>query len=177
MKLGYIIFNVGATGTGKSEIIRNLIKEGRKIFVYDLQNEYELPEFRCNQYRFSGKTKSIDDFMCEVVKLEGTGYTIVIEEATGVFSSSRSKEWERLILSKRHDKLTYILNFHTLHKIPPFLFTYADLLILRKTGDFIHDIKKKFPQFLEIVQELEISKNLFDYRIIKLSNLVKNYKK
>lgn len=179
-KIGYLVLNVGNTGTGKSTMIKKIIDTGARVCVYDFQGEYEdLPTFKealinknFKQFRFIGADTSIESFMEFVHKhLVFKGYNIIIEEATGVFNSSRSDEFTRLILSKRHHLTSYILNFHALQRVTPSIYEYCDILYLRKTGDFEKNIKNKFPNIFEDWNEIKKSQNKYMYKVLYLSTL------
>lgn len=180
-KVGYLICNLGSTGTGKSKLIDDMINKGVKVLVFDFQNEYTIPTLsEChksknyNQIRFPAIDHTIEEFM-DFVKAKGInkGYTVVIEEATGVFSSHRSKEFEVVILSKRHYLTHFILNFHSLHKVPPFIVDYTDAFVLRKTMDFEKNVKSKFPKIYDDWEKIQLSENIYEKKVIYWSSLTK----
>lgn len=171
----YLIINVGSTGTGKSTLVnKEFVDKGRKVFIFDQQNEYSQLAWYDkaaikDQMRFFG---SMEDFYA-AWKTLSKGYTIVVEEATGIYSGRVSKEVITFILSKRHIKMNFVCNFHFMHSVPKNLMSFADLLYIRKTGDFEMDVKKKFPQYLETWREINASSDPYEHRMIKVSNLTK----
>lgn len=171
----YLILNVGSTGTGKSTLIKEVIRTKRRVFVFDYQNEFiDLPIFLgkpIDKMRYVGE---LTDFMGIVEKLHGGGYYVVIEEASGLFESRIKSDYTKMLLSKRHTKTNYILNFHSLQDVPPKIWRYSDLLYMRKTNDMVKDVKKKFPQLLNVWGSVYNDKNVYSFEVVKLSNLTKN---
>ncbi len=169
----FLICNVGSTGTGKSTLINDdFIDKGRKILVYDFQNEYkDLPYYNgknlTGQMRYHGSLVMFQ----RLIKTLPKGYTVVIEEATGVFSGKAGQSFIEMILSKRHHARIYICNFHSLHRIPKNLVEFCDLLVLRKTGDFGSDVKSKFPHLYDEWLQIKKSSNKYEKRTYTLSNL------
>lgn len=168
----YLIVNVGSTGTGKSQYIRNLIKQGKRIFIYDVQNEYGNvdvfdPLRPKNQMRYYGEFSRFLDIVDKLPK----GYIVAVEEATGVFDSKIGLRFTNMILSKRHSGITYIVNFHLMQYIPPKLVGFMDVLILRKTGDFEKNIEKKFEPYLSDWKKIKASEDVYLKKIYYCSNL------
>ena len=170
----FLFCNVGSTGTGKSKFIADeFLNKNRKVFIYDFQNEYKnLPIYNGqkpipNQCRFFGDFGVFEKLIRSLPK----GYTIVIEEATGIFSGKTGQSFIQLILSKRHHSKNYVCNFHSMHRIPKNLAEFCDVLILRKTGDFGKDVKDKFPHLYKDWLELKSSSDKYEKRIYYLSNL------
>lgn len=174
----YLIANVGGTGTGKSTLIKTLLKQGRRIFIFDVQNEYtKIPFFDPknlrNQMRYYGDFSTYLD-ICELLP---KGFFCVIEEATGVFDSKIGLRFTNMILSKRHTGKTWVVNFHLMQYIPPKLVGFIDVLVLRKTGDIEKNIKSKFPQYLEEWKKILKDKDRYVKKVYFCSNLTMNLTK
>ncbi len=171
----YLILNVGSTGTGKSTMIFETMKTANRVLVYDYQKEYtDLPVYKDQilpQMRFTG---SMPDFLELVKKVRGKGFVVVIEEATGVFESRINIDSTRLLLSKRHDKTSYILNFHSMQDVPPKIWRYTDLLYLRKTNDMSKDIRKKYPTLFNSWVAVSNDSNRYACKVLKISNLTRD---
>ena len=171
----YLILNIGSTGTGKSTLVNEeFIGKGRKVFIFDQQNEYpQLAWYDKKniqpQMRFFG---AISEFY-SAWKTLPKGYTIVVEEATGIYSGRASQEVITFILSKRHIKMNFVCNFHFLHAVPKNMASFADIIFLRKTNDFEMDVKKKFPQFLNDWKEVNADPNKYAFKELRVSNLTK----
>lgn len=171
----YLTLNVGGTGTGKSTYVYDLIKKGVRLFIFDVQNEYtEVPYFNkdqpCKQMRYYGDFEKFLDIVEKLPK----GFCVVVEEASGEFSSNVGQRFTKIILSKRHTMTSWVLNFHGLQMIPPRICTYKDVILLRKTGDYEKDVQKKFPELVDIWKKIRSSKNRYEKKIIYCSNLTQN---
>ena len=147
------ILIVGNTGRGKSTAARKTLfkalKENRKIFVYDPNNDYR--EFYSEG--FTDEEKFLDKIH------EKTNSYILFEEATIFFSNKgSSKKLTSLLVRKRHQDNTIVLLFHSLRAIPTYVFELCNYLVLYKTADRDSLILKKlegFPEILEAYTELK----------------------
>lgn len=123
------IIIVGATGTGKTTYIKNLLKKvpnKGSLFIYDVNNEYK------------------DYFNYEFIDIEGfmekTQYmkkgVFVLEEAT-IYLNNRStdKFLTELLVRKRHTFNTIILVFHSMRAVPRYIYELSNYIIIFKTND------------------------------------------
>lgn len=177
----YLTVLAGETGTGKSTMAKEIVKQSPFVCVYDVQNEYDLPYYKGgqpeNRFKLSPRDYDISDFV-NIAK-NCNGYTFVIEEATGIFKGSVGKGFIKEILSKRHSKNKFIIIFHSLHRIPPDLYEFIDFLIFFKTGDIRENIKSKFPHLIDKFDYLQTSNKthnfngsiISDHFTIRKSNL------
>lgn len=176
----YLVANVGGTGSGKSTLLKKMMSQRSigKIFIFDVQNEYEdIPPYKGEilpKMRFIGM--NIEGFI-DVVKKLPKGYWIFIEEATGFFRGRSSKDFINIILSKRHIKQNFVLNFHTLHRIPIDIVEFTDIIYLRKTLDIEDNIKKKFPNILETWKSIKRSPDPYEMRALYMSNLTEKFRR
>lgn len=137
---GKAIAIVGMRGMGKSTTVKNTIKKvhSSKLLIFDPNREYgdfynaPLPTFQ----EFETKMRTVKDMV------------IVIEEAT-VFLNNRSFSFEMLdtIVKARHANNTIILVFHSMKKIPGYIYDLLNYVVLLKTQD-----KLKFIEQLELPQ-------------------------
>ena len=167
-----LITIAGATGTGKSTIAKKIVNTSKHCLVFDRQNEYEgIPYYNGTilpRMRFFGDFTEFTE-IAKGLK----GYTIVAEEATGIFSGRASKSFNDILLSKRHTNNTFILIFHSIHRIPMNLYEFTDVFIMHKTNDIIDNVRKRYPNIYKSFVEVNNSQNK-DYhykKIIKLTGL------
>ena len=141
---------IGATGTGKSDFIKDNFCKDERLMVYDYQShdykELDIYDAKLDQKRFRIRGRDMDietffDVYNERIKYRG--FTAIVEEATGLFSSSKDKEFTKLLLSKRHVKTNWVLCFHSVQDVPRSVLRFADWIILKKTMDIDSDVKLK----------------------------------
>jgi len=177
----YLTVIAGETGSGKSSIAKKMVKESQHVCVYDVQNEYGLKTFPEDRERFclSPPRHSIKHFM-KIVK-ETTGFLHVIEEGTGVFRGTVGMEFISQVLGKRHTGNRFLLIFDQLHRIPPDIYEFIDVLIMFKTGDLEKNIKSKYPDLIDKFKYLQHSQkkvlepdgkySISEYIVTKRTNL------
>jgi len=165
---------VGETGSGKSTIAKKAVNDSINCIVYDVQNEYNLPVFckgfRGRKFRLTPENFDIKDFVLFTKSCRN--FLFVIEEATGIFRGSIGTDFVQSILSKRHTNNSYILIFHSLHRVPIQLYEFCDVLYLFKTNDLQRNIESKYPKLLDGYLSLQSSPR-YSKLVYKLSNLVK----
>lgn len=117
---------VGATGSGKSTLIKSLIKPVPLscLHIYDVNAEYfpraELPR--------------MEDFLKKAKTLKET--VMIFEEATIFFSNRGSnKEMRELLVRKRHAQNCIILVFHSIRYIPFYIYDLCNLVFVFRTND------------------------------------------
>lgn len=154
----YLTVICGETGSGKSSIAKEIVKKSGHVNVYDVQNEYGLKAYPGDRKRFclSPPKHNIKHFI-KVVQ-NTTGFLHVIEEGTGVFKGTVGKEFIGEILGKRHTGNRFVLIFHQLHRIPPDLYEFIDVLVMFRTGDLEKNIKSKYPDLLDRFRMLQYSR-------------------
>ncbi|MCK9479766.1 MAG: ATP-binding protein [Firmicutes bacterium] len=134
---GKAIILVGATGSGKSTIVKRLLANvhEERICVYDVNAEYGLSE--------PGKPlPDIQDFLDGVLPLYDR--VLVFEEATVFFSNrGRSDKMVKLLVAKRHNRNTVMLCFHSIRAIPLYIYDLVNYVIVLKTNDPPELVKSK----------------------------------
>jgi septin family protein len=136
-KIGVITIVCGGQGTGKTPIIKSLIKKSgaRRKYVFDPRHEY--PDDFIRFFRFSEFSKIFPRI---------TDSTIVVEEATGFLEAQKDMDIaEKLIAVEHHRNVIYFV-FHSLIDIPPYILRYAKFLILLETGDDAEKIRRDRPK-------------------------------
>ena len=186
-KIGFLTVIVGATGTGKTSIARDIFKDATHGCAFDIQQEYDLKglhEFVRGEkpIKFSVEPAyyEIEDYV-RIIE-NSKGFTFLQEESTGYIDSHffNSKIGKRLIscvVSKRHIQKesgggnNYIFIFHSLKSVPPKLWTYIDFFFLFPTVE--KDFDTSEPLILKAHSELDQDKRIpfkeyqiSDYRVI-----------
>lgn len=133
---------MGTTGSGKTEKSKELIRRSRRAVVYDYQENGDfddLPIFdfenRLDKCRILASQYSYKDFR-DIVEnyFFDLGYLVVCEEASGMFeTNNKDNQVNDFLLSKRHRKVNFLLNFHNPRQVPPFIMDYCDIVIVRNT--------------------------------------------
>lgn len=145
----YCIIDIGMTGQGKSHFAKSYIQD-RKCYVFDVNNEYDLPLHGERSKNISCDEK---DFIKNCYLKKET--ICVFEEATGFFEGKTSKELRRLIVNKRHTKNVYIFLFHSISSVPPRLLQFANFVVLFKTLDEDYQVLNKYPSLHEYYVKLK----------------------
>jgi hypothetical protein len=145
----YCIIDIGMTGQGKTKFAKDYI-ESRKCFVFDVNNEYDLPlygerskDISCDEKEFIKQCYLKRQTVC------------VFEEATGFFEGKTSKELRRLIVNKRHTQNVYLFVFHSITSVPPRLLQFANFVVLFKTGDEEYQVENKYPSLYPYYMKLK----------------------
>ena len=162
----HCVIIAGATGQGKTTFARKLIAglPQKKVFVFDVNNEFSEMEKTHGWKRHTQLDKKL--FLSEVLEMRNTA--VLIEDATGFFSSRVNEKMLQLAQGKRHTGNTYIFLFHSVYYIPENLQTFANYTVLFRTNDEPAKVFKKFPGFASRVARLK--------RMPKYSKfIIKNY--
>jgi ABC-type Mn2+/Zn2+ transport system ATPase subunit len=148
------IIIVGATGTGKTTFVKNIIKKvpnKKALFIYDVNNEYR-------DY-FPYPLQSVSDFM-EKTQFISKG-VFVLEEATIYLNNRSSNEYlTQLLVRKRHTNNTILLVFHSMRAVPRYIYELSNTIVIFKTNDAAD----------------MTSRELKDDRLEDIMNRVKNHK-
>lgn len=162
---GKSILFVGGTGTGKSTLVKERLKNVHKgcLHIYDINNEYgkfidvPLPSF----VKFSTQATKLNDAI------------IVYEEAT-IFLSNKGSDAQvrEILVRKRHTNNTIFFIFHSLRSVPKWVFDLSNYVVLLKTNDSIDIVEKRFDHevltnaFIEVKKESE--KNKHFHKVISI---------
>lgn len=151
---------VGATGTGKSTVTRNLIDamSYSQLHIYDVNAEYD--------DLYSLDFVNVSDFMKRVKNCENS--LVVFEEATMFFNNkSSSSELTEMLVRKRHKKNNFIFCFHSFRSIPRYIFDFVDFIYIKKTNDTYSKAREKIDDdvFLKMFEKVNASENNFETMI------------
>lgn len=144
---GKVYIIVGARGSGKSTIIKNLIKNVDKdrLFCYDVQTEYGLGDFE--------SLPDIDDFL--TLMLPAKNSVIIYEEATAFFSNRGSnKAMRKHLIDARHRNNQIFLVFHSIRSIPLYIYDLSDYVYVLQTRDKFSFVESKHEVLLNAFKEV-----------------------
>lgn len=170
---GKAIIIVGATGEGKTSLLRKLIYYHQihttRLEVYDVNNEW-----------FPGKPlPDIDEFLIRVFPLKHR--VIIFEDATSFFDTrSNDKMLKKMLVGKRHSHNCIILIFHSVRDIPYYIYTKCNYAIVLRTNDDDKLVQGKHPLLFDAyrkvnyesakAKQLKLPNGLFTpYEIVKLN--------
>jgi len=140
---GKAIIIVGATGSGKSTFVKELITpvDVNRLHIYDVNREY-FPDEPLSDF---------DQFLITATKLDES--VIIFEEATIFFSNrGNDKRMRQLLVGKRHARNIIILLFHSIRAIPYYIFDLVNFVVLFNTNDEEPIVKEKYELLLPAYQ-------------------------
>jgi len=154
---------VGATGTGKTTYIKNIIKRVNKnaLFIYDVNKEYTA--------YFPYKFTDFETFIESASRIKNG--VIILEEATIFLSNRSSNDYLRSILvRKRHTNTFIILVFHSMRSVPRYIYELANYITIFHTNDSPDMTAKelKDERLETIMNEVKESRIKYFYKTIKI---------
>jgi len=172
MSSTYIV--IGAPGQGKSPFVQKFI-EGRRCFVFDIQNEYgqrtKYPGQRpiglsdnVNDLRARYKGDDIEAF--QLMCLQKRDTVLIFEEATIFFEGRTGKLTRKLLVNRFHTGNVYMFLFHSINAVPPRIMEMCNFIVLLKTNDEEHNVRWKYTKLLYYFLDLR-EKPDGSYHIIK----------
>lgn len=143
-----VILIVGRRGAGKTVQAKKIIKGAKNQYILDLYNEYEGQVIKNVENPPNEGIKRVregavnnEKFFTGLSKLKNN--VIVLEDATIIFNSTiHSEDLKRLIIASRHRRNAIIFLFHSLNRVPLFLYEQANKLILFKTKESARTFRK-----------------------------------
>ena len=144
-----VIVICGSRKRGKTTIVKKIISGVKDPLIFDPNNEYGEPYI------------SVTDFIKKAQ--EAKNKTIIFEEATGFFSTTKNiDKMLEILIRVRHTNNLIVFVYHSLNRIPMYLFEQTSLLILKKTNDTEANIKKKFKGNDEIISRFLLLQDCSD---------------
>jgi|VirMetMinimDraft_7_1064189.scaffolds.fasta_scaffold33078_2 Cdc6-like AAA superfamily ATPase len=136
-----IILLIGRKKSGKTtkakEVVQRLVLMGLPPIVYDTNNEYkdlELVEVENVKPNCRIITEDTQAAISAISKLSKV--TFVMEDATIWLSGNIADlSLKRLIITCRHRQIASVFIFHSLNRVPNFLYEQSDLIYLFKTKE------------------------------------------
>lgn len=132
---GKAILVVGARGMGKTTTNKRLITPvhiGARL-ILDVNNEYT------GFYTHPPYTR-FNDFTRKALTIRNA--VILIEESTIYLKTQgQNDDITELLVRARHQNNTVIMSFHSLQRVPKYVFELCNMVILHKTGDQLSDVR------------------------------------
>jgi hypothetical protein len=167
---------IGMTGEGKSEFSKKYIGKTRNALVNDVQDEYgprtkypgQAPlnlssNTKDKRARYiGGKWKEYLD----IIKTK-RNTVVIFEEATMFLQGRVSDETYSILINKMFTKNVYILNFHSIRKVPPGILDIANYVVLYRTMDEDILVEKKYPSLYNDFLECKKTLQKGEYKVIK----------
>lgn len=146
---GKAILVVGARGMGKTTTNKRLISNThpKARLILDINSEYTGLYTHAPIHKFSEFTKKA---------LTVKDCVILIEESTIYLKTQgQNDDITELLVRARHQNNTVIMSFHSLQRVPKYVFELCNVVVLHKTGDQLSDVKafgdrKILEAFIEI---------------------------
>lgn len=179
----YIV--IGAPGTGKSPFVQTMI-DGRRCFVFDVQNEYGTrtkyrgqkplllstnPNDPRSRYVPREKTLRIDveRFMDMCRQKKDTN--LIFEEATIFFEGRMGDQSKTIMVGRKHTGNNLFFVFHSINSVPPRIMELSDYVVLHHTIDQDYVVQYKYPILFRYFLDLQ-QKPLGTRVIIPLMQLI-----
>ena len=137
---GQFIIVVGATRSGKSTYVKNLLKKTKSSVlilttsiypwenVRELRNEIELVRWRYGWARLTGLLYE-DEFSPAKLLLKNN-YILVIDDAPALISSRSSLNWDRVLLTHRNHGITVFYISQSFRKVPKHIINTSDIWMI-----------------------------------------------
>jgi hypothetical protein len=154
----YLYIVIGATGSGKSEWVKETVRD-KRAFVFDVQNEYgsrtkyrgQKPlnfsdNLNAMQSRYVPKSPRLKDDAMKFMEMCRTKRnTIIVFEESTIFFEGRTDDLTRtLIVNKIHTGNVYVFIFHSIAAVPPRIMQMCNFVVLHKTLDEDTTVARKY---------------------------------
>lgn len=166
---------IGAPGKGKSPFVQQFI-EGRRCFVFDIQNEYgqrtkypgQKPIGLSNNPNDSRARYISDDITAfQMMCLQKRDTVLVFEEATIFFQGQAGKLTRKLLVNRFHTGNVYMFLFHSINRVPPVIMEMCNYVVLFQTLDQERIVQWKYTNLLYYFLDLR-EKPDGSYHIVKM---------
>lgn len=154
-----IILIVGRKKSGKTTLAKERFGSLPNLYVADVNNEYNLPTSNKPEPGTRAVTHDMESVIEKVS--ESKGLTFIVEDAT-IWLNQRTSDihLKKLVIGCRHNRIACIFLFHSLNRIPTFIYEQADFMYLFETVELnntwhkvtspkvrkAHDDLKKLPK-------------------------------
>lgn len=181
-----IILVVGARRTRKTTLVNNLVKQYRKRVLIVAADDSEpqwlaYPKITINQVgTFSGKKRIIFDednpMFFRIIRQHYSNGMLVCDDSIYYQNSGRPREFVKMFIRASQRNVDLIDVTHGLSEVQPFKWTFADILILKRTNDGFERSKEKIANYDKMRAAVEkvnriAKQNPFYHEIITLKEL------
>lgn len=143
-----------------------------KVIIYDINREpayknfpicelEQLPALKPGIYRIINP--DYNKVLAAISETFRNGL-VVLEDANYYLTAARNMTLWQILVSRRHMGMDVVLTFHSLARVPPYLYEMLNYIILFKTNENADRVKSKIPNF-EMVDRVKnkINKHLNKY--------------
>lgn len=177
---GEAITLAGFTGSGKTHFCKQYALLRENVLVFDVNNEYDLPEWDINKkweggrYRYTGMNfgaflsciADIDDNGGLIKHIKNTN--IVCEDASGFMKGQIGKLAMQIFQGKRHSNNNYFFLYHAVELVPRDIYRFTNKFVLFSVNETPKQIEKRFPALGGAALKLSQSREKYKKIIIKL---------
>lgn len=156
-----IVVYAGMPGCGKTtdilKTINAFLKQHpkEKVIIYDINREKayaHFPAIDVDKIPFvkSGVYRIVSSDYEGVLKALSETFRnglVVLEDANYYLTAARNMTLWQILVSRRHMGMDVILTFHSLARVPPYLYEMLNVICLFKTNENVDRVKSKIPNF------------------------------
>ena len=169
MRDNKVILLAGTRGTGKTDDLKNIVNSSnlpKKLIVdtfdslvwHNLETHHhpewktkQVPIIEASKFKLwnSGTSRifsSDTDSMMSAIQKDVQNCLLVFEDATKYVRANLQDDVRKFVLDSKQKNLDIVFVFHSLASIPRELARISDLLVIKRTNEFLTTtLKQKFP--------------------------------
>lgn len=166
--------------TGKTTMLKKIIaSQKQRVLIYDINNEegydaiprinfVDIPTFKGVKKIFHSDHLLCLDMFAKYLR----NSLLVLEDANVYVTPARLQSLWNILVSCRHMGLDVCFTFHSLARVPPWLFEMTNDLILFKTSENPERVLAKIPDFEKVYKNWEEIKAHPDPHHKRIINLI-----
>ena len=180
-RLRKLITLIGGRGVGKTTTIIEIAKSNKeKVLILDFNAEVKYSQFPTIGIQdigtFTGIAKiHVTDFktFLKYINLFYRNGLLILEDANAYLPTNKdaNKDWWNILVSMRHKGIDCICTYHSVARVPPYLYEMVNDIILFKTSENPERMKNKIPNFDEVFRvwlRLKASNNRYEKKLINI---------
>lgn len=180
-----IVVYAGMPGCGKTTQIMKQIAAflkqhpKEKVIIYDINREKaykdfpaisleQIPHVKSGVYRIVEPDYNL--VLATFVETFRNGL-LILEDANFYLTAARNMTLWKILVSRRHMGMDVVLTFHSLARIPPYLYEMLNYIILFKTNENIDRVQNKIPNFDKvesIKNKINKNPNKYFHQVIEM---------